>query len=177
MTGAGSQVERGGGRAELLARLRERMVGFAASRCGRDIAEDLAQEVLLVLEQKYPNVEALEELVPLGFEILRFKMTAWRRKTIRRGEHTAVSVDETPIADMGPDPEVAAAREEAVRRLMDVLSRMGERCRELLLLKLDGLSFDSIRSIMGAATINTVYTWDHRCRKELLERLGGRWVP
>jgi RNA polymerase sigma-70 factor (ECF subfamily) len=28
---------------------------------------------------------------------------------------------------------------------------------------------------MGAATINTVYTWDFRCRQELLERLGGSW--
>ncbi|HBY61433.1 MAG TPA: sigma-70 family RNA polymerase sigma factor [Solibacterales bacterium] len=176
MTGAGPDVARGGGRSELLARLRERILGFAASRCGRDIAEDLAQEVLLVLEQKYGHVGTLEELVPLSFEILRFKMTAWRRKTIRRGEHTAAPVDEVPIASSGPDPEEAAAREENLARLSEAVARLGERCRELLRLKLEGLSFEEIRQAMGASAINTVYTWDHRCRKELLERLGGRWV-
>jgi RNA polymerase sigma-70 factor (ECF subfamily) len=25
------------------------------------------------------------------------------------------------------------------------------------------------------SAINTVYTWDHRCRKNLLELMGGDW--
>jgi len=24
-------------------------------------------------------------------------------------------------------------------------------------------------------SINTIYTWDFRCRKKLLEKLGGSW--
>ena len=28
---------------------------------------------------------------------------------------------------------------------------------------------------MGAGAINTIYTWDHRCRKNLLELMGGDW--
>ena len=28
---------------------------------------------------------------------------------------------------------------------------------------------------MGVPAINTVYTWDHRCRKNLLELMGGDW--
>ena len=40
-------------RDEILAHLRERILAFAASRMGRDIAEDLAQDVLIVIEQKY----------------------------------------------------------------------------------------------------------------------------
>lgn len=61
-------------REQILSRLRERIVAYAASRLQRDVAEDLAQEVLMVLEEKYRAVEALDELVPLGFRILRFKM-------------------------------------------------------------------------------------------------------
>ena len=44
-------------RNEILVRLRERIVRFAASRLMRDAAEDLAQEVLLVLHEKYATLE------------------------------------------------------------------------------------------------------------------------
>ncbi|HJZ96040.1 MAG TPA: hypothetical protein VKE70_06015, partial [Candidatus Solibacter sp.] len=75
-------------RDEILANLRERILAFAASRMGRDVAEDLAQEVLVVLHEKYPQVSRLDELVPLSFQILRFKLASLRRKTARRGEYT-----------------------------------------------------------------------------------------
>jgi len=52
---------------------------------------------------------------------------------------------------------------------------MGERCRELFRLKLQGRTFAEIQQLLGAASLNTVYTWDHRCRKQLLEALGGSW--
>jgi RNA polymerase sigma-70 factor (ECF subfamily) len=42
-------------------------------------------------------------------------------------------------------------------------------------LKLQGKTFPEIQKIMQAAAINTVYTWDHRCRKHLLELMGGDW--
>ena len=50
-------------------------------------------------------------------------------------------------------------------------------CRDLMRLKLQGRSFPEIQKIMGASAINTVYTWDHRCRKHLLELMGGDWEP
>ncbi|HWQ08519.1 MAG TPA: hypothetical protein VN436_05415, partial [Holophaga sp.] len=77
----------------------------------------------------------------------------------------------------GPDPEEKAARKELLERLLAGISRMGERCRELFRHKLQGRSFAEIRERMGAESLNTVYTWDFRCRKQLLERLGGRWAP
>ena len=49
------------------------------------VAEDLAQEVRVVIEQKYGDVTALEELLPLSLKILRFKLAAFRRKQERRG--------------------------------------------------------------------------------------------
>ena len=61
-------------RDEILDRLRERIVAYAASRLQGDAAQDLAQEVLIVVHEKYGHLERLEDLVPLSFEILRFKM-------------------------------------------------------------------------------------------------------
>jgi len=71
---------------------------FAASRVGRDAAEDLAQEVLVLLHEKYPQVTRLEELLPLSFQILRFKLIGLRRKAARAGEYTQVSVEDIQFA-------------------------------------------------------------------------------
>jgi RNA polymerase sigma-70 factor (ECF subfamily) len=66
-------------RDEILALLRERIVRFAASRLMRDAAEDVAQEVLIILHEKYGHVTKLEELVPLSLQIVRFKVMGMRR--------------------------------------------------------------------------------------------------
>lgn len=159
-------------REEVLTILRERIVGFAAFRYSRDAAEDLAQEVLIVLHEKYAQVTALEELVPLSLQILRFKIAGLRRKTVRHGENTSVSVDDFPLSDPTPGPAVLAERKEALDRLSTALSQLGDRCRELFRLKLEGHGFGEIRKRMGAGSINTVYTWDSRCRQQLIEHMG-----
>jgi len=151
------------------------MVAFAASRYTRDTAEDLAQEVLIVLHEKYAQVVTIEELLPLSLQILRFKIAGLRRKTVRRGEHNAISVDDAPLRDQAPDPESMAERQQILERLSVGLSRLGERCRELFRLKLEGLAFEDIRKRMGAGSINTIYTWDFRCRQQLKEQMGGDW--
>ena len=162
-------------REEILRQLRERIVAFAASRMGRDTAEDLAQEVLLLLEEKYLHVTEPGELLPLSLQIVRFKMAGARRKSVRRGESGQVSVYELQIASQAASPEEEARRQESIERLTSAIQRLGERCRELFRLKLLGRSFAEIQEHFGAASINTIYTWDARCRKNLLERMGGRW--
>jgi RNA polymerase sigma-70 factor (ECF subfamily) len=72
-------------------------------------------------------------------------------------------------------PEEQARRQESVERLTAAVQKLGERCRELFRLKLLGRSFAEIQEHFGAASINTIYTWDARCRKNLLDLMGGRW--
>src|SRR5260370_15067019 len=162
-------------REEILLKLRERIVGFAASRLQRDAAEDLAQEVLILLHEKYGHLERLEDLLPLSLQIVRYKMMALRRKAQRRGDYTQVPVDEIHLADDGIDPLAAAQQREMRERLIAAISKMEERCRKLFALKLEGKSFAEIQAAMGAGSINTIYTWDFRCRKHLLELMGGAW--
>jgi RNA polymerase sigma-70 factor, ECF subfamily len=159
-------------RDEILARLRERIVAFAASQGAREVAEDLAQEVIVVLEERYRHVDALAELLPLSLQILRFKLAGLRRRVVRRGEHTAVPADEVQLAAHEPDPAELLERAEQRDRLRAALLRLGDRCRELFRLKLLGRSFAEIQAAMGAKSINTVYTWDLRCREELKVRMG-----
>ena len=162
-------------REELLEKLRERIVGFAASRIQRDAAEDLAQEVLILLHEKYGHLDRLEDLLPLSLKIVRFKMMAYRRKAHRRGEYTQVPVDEIQIAGDGADPLAAAEQREMRERLVAAVAQLGGRCRQLFALKLEGKGFAEIQGILGASSINTIYTWDFRCRKHLLELMGGGW--
>ena len=70
-------------RDHILTNLRERILAFATSRVSRDLAEDLTQEVLVLLHEKYARVTELTELVPLAFHILRFNSTRFFNFLIR----------------------------------------------------------------------------------------------
>jgi len=171
MASAGSPSPRD----EILRKLRERIVGFAASKMGREDAEDIAQETLILLHEKYPQVERLDELLPLALRIVSFKVLALRRKSARRGEYTRLSIDDLQLTDGAADSAAAFERTEIRTRLLRAISQMGERCRNMFALKLEGKTFGEIQAILGAASINTVYAWDFRCRKQLLGLMGGSW--
>jgi RNA polymerase sigma-70 factor (ECF subfamily) len=162
-------------REEILAQLRERIVRFAASHYAGDAAEDLAQEVLMLLHEKYAHLDRVEDLLPLSLQIVRYKIMSLRRKAARRGEYSQVSITDIPLPDLDANPADQMERREMLERLARAIPRLGERCRELMRLKLQGKTFSEIQKAMQAAAINTVYTWDHRCRKHLLELMGGDW--
>ena len=69
---------------EILARLRERIVAYATYRLSRDAAEDIAQEVMVLLHEKYQHLGRLEDLLPLSLQIARFKIVSFVRKAHRR---------------------------------------------------------------------------------------------
>jgi RNA polymerase sigma-70 factor, ECF subfamily len=117
----------------------------------------------------------LEELLPLSLQIVRLKMSALRRKTARRGEYTSVSVDDTPLPDGAADPAQLFERNQLHARLIKAIGEMEDRCREMFRMKLEGKTFEEIREALGVHSINTIYTWDSRCRKKLIEKLGGTW--
>src|SRR5512133_2112327 len=100
--GEGGAAGVSAGRLEVLARLRERIVAFAASRGAGAHAEDLAPE----------------DLVLLAFQILRFKRAAHRRRAARRGEYDAVDLDAFPPPSDAPDPAMVLERKELLARLM-----------------------------------------------------------
>ena len=162
-------------RDRILQTLRERILAFATSRVSRDLAEDLTQEVLVVLHEKYARVSDLTELVPLAFQVLRFKMLDAHRKAFRRGEYNQEPIEDLPLADPADDPAAQLDQRQRVDRLLAALAQLGERCRELFKWKLEGKSFPEIQTIMGQTSINTIYTWDLRCRKQLLSLMGGSW--
>jgi len=131
----------------------------------------------MLLHEKYAHLQTPEELLPLSLQIVRFKIMSLRRKAARRGEYTQVSVTDIPLPDLDANPADQLERKQMLERLAHALRQSGQRCRELMRLKLQGKSFAEIQKAMGAVSINTVYTWDFRCRKHLLELMGGDWEP
>jgi len=131
----------------------------------------------MLLHEKYPHLERVEDLLPLSLQITRFKMMSLRRKAARHGEYSQVSVTDIPLPDPDASPADQLERKQMLDRLARALPQLGERCRELVRLKLQGKNFPEIQQIMGVAALNTIYTWDHRCRKRLLELMGGDWEP
>lgn len=129
----------------------------------------------MLLHEKYGHLERPEDLLPLSLQIVRFKIMSLRRKAARRGEYNQVSITDIPLPDVDSNPAGYLERKEMLERLTRAIGQLGGRCRELIRLKLQGKSFSEIQKIMGAGSINTVYTWDHRCRKQLLELMGGDW--
>ena len=162
-------------RQEILERLRERIFAFAASRLGRDSADDLAQEVLMVIHEKYAHLESIDDLLPVALQTTRFKMMAVRRKMVRHGEHTAVPADEMPLSDGRLSPLDEFDQKQQRERLARAIEGLGDRCRQMLKWKLEGKGFAEMQQLLGVGSINTIYTWDHRCRKQLLDAMGGSW--
>src|SRR6476659_4300283 len=116
-------------RDSVLTSLRERILAFATSRISREQAEDVTQEVLSLLHEKYAHVTDLTELVPLAFQVLRYKMLDAHRKALRRGEYNQESVDDLSLAAPDASPEMQLDQKQRVDRLMAAVAQLGERCR------------------------------------------------
>ena len=131
----------------------------------------------MLLHEKYPHLTRVEDLLPLSLQITRFKIMSLRRKSVRHGEYSQVSITDIPLPDLDANPADQVERKQMLERLARAIPQLGERCRELIRLKLQGKSFPEIQKAMGVSAINTIYTWDHRCRKNLMELMGGDWEP
>ena len=129
----------------------------------------------MVIHEKYAHLTAIEDLLPVALQTTRFKMMAVRRKMVRHGEHTAVPADELPLSDGRPSQADELDRKQQRERLARAIQGLGDRCRQMLQWKLAGKGFAEIQVLLGVGSINTIYTWDHRCRKQLLEAMGGSW--
>jgi RNA polymerase sigma factor (sigma-70 family) len=155
----------------LLARVRVRIVGFATYLgCGND-AEDLAQETMVVLFNKYAEVADAEEMSKLAPKICANLALNWRRNKSNPAKAVELPVG---LADAsGQDPESAATEKELKGLLLKAIQGSDARCKELLRLRLAGANTKEIAADMGmtAGAVDTAY---FRCLQRLRGALGGR---
>ena len=155
-------------RDQILKQLRARIVAWATShQRARGIdPEDLAQDVLLELERRYDDVVELEDLVPLSFRILDFKVRNESRKRIRRKEDQQMPVEELFLPSPSAGPEEGALSRERRRQLARAAGRLKPKCRQLLRLQLEHRSLKTVSELLEVPE-GTVYSRWSRCRQAL----------
>jgi DNA-directed RNA polymerase specialized sigma24 family protein len=83
-----------------------------------------------------------------------------------------VSVDEIQIPDLSQNPAGEYERREMMDRLASAIAQLPPRCRQMIRWKLAGKDFAEIGRLLRADSINTVYSQDFRCRKQLMELIN-----
>ena len=109
----------------------------------------------------------------MAIRTMSFKLKSFRRGVVRQ-RLSDKPADEMPIADNRPDASGEFESKEFKKRFEAALEKLGDRCRRLLLLKLEGHRLTAIREMLGAGSMQQLYTWDFRCREDLRELLGAR---
>ena len=113
-----------------------------------DLAADLAQEAFVRLYRRGSMPDSPEAwLVTVAMNLFRNDRSAVgrRRRLLASPRGGRVHADEVP------DPAAAIETEEARREVRAALDRLGERDRQLLLLRAEGYSYKELASILGLA--------------------------
>ncbi len=152
--------------------LRARIVGWATShhRARAIDPEDLAQDVLLELRRRYPDLETPEDLIPLSFRILDFKIRNAARKRMRRKEDQEMPVDELPLPTSEANPEEQVMSRERMRQLALAAGRLKPKCQQLIKLQLEHNSLKTVSRLL-AVPEGTIYSRWSRCRQALKNEL------
>jgi RNA polymerase sigma-70 factor (ECF subfamily) len=136
--------------------------------------EDVMQEVFLVVHRRLAEFEERTS-VKAWLSAILIRVVRAQRRTLRR-KHVASAqgwsaTDPDGLADArAPSPLESAERDDAVRELYAILSRMNEDRREVLVLsELEELTAPEI-ALALQVNINTVY-WRLRAARKEFERI------
>ena len=129
----------------LLKRYQAPIYGFILRQVGdRQRAEDLFQETFLRVYHRIDTCKQPEAFKPWAFAIAaNLCRNEARRQQVRQGEQASPAVDAHPGG--GPDPENAAQRSQARRKIEEALSALPAVQREVFVLyHYTRLSYDEI---------------------------------
>ena len=79
------------------------LTSFATSRQSRNAAEDVTQNLLALLHEKYAHVTVFTTLALLAFQVLCFKMLEVHRKSLPQGEYNQELIEDHPMANRRDD--------------------------------------------------------------------------
>jgi RNA polymerase sigma-70 factor, ECF subfamily len=110
-----------------------------------DVAEDIAQEAFVrLLRQQLPDQEVRPWLFTVAMNLVRDRARKQeRRQRLLMGAPSLVTRPVLPDEDMERAERIAVVR--------DVLDRLPERDRQLLLMREEGFKYDEIAKVVGVA--------------------------
>lgn len=151
-------------RDDFISSIRVRLIAYVSSKGIGELASDVAQDTLVVLLQRYSHIDNEAELIPLAFGICARKIHEARRFLARGGDG---STEMAELRSFQPSPYDEFEGLEVRVRLKHAVRRLSGRCRELMRLRLLGLSAAEIAAQLKT-TPATLYVWKHRCHKNLI---------
>jgi RNA polymerase sigma-70 factor (ECF subfamily) len=163
---------------ELLARIRPLMLRYCRARVGAReqtlvSAEDIAQEVCLAV------VSALDtyryepgSFLAFVYGIAAHKVADARRRAVRNRADVVAELPDCPTTEVGP--EQRAVNGELLDEVVQMLQRLPERQREILVLRVAvGLSAEETALAVGA-TPGAVRVTQHRALARMRELLASQ---
>lgn len=126
-------------------------------------AEDLSQDVFVVVHRKLSGFEGRSKLQTWIYGICLRTLSDWRRRAARREQPT-----EEPAAHLvGSDLEAELLRRERLQRLHAALARLDEDKRSVFVLfELEQLSMKEVAQAVGCP-LQTAYARLYAARREL----------
>lgn len=157
----------------------DRLYGVAFRLVGdHTLAEDVLQEVFFKVHRAAPQLDPTRDPGPWLATITRNACRERWRRTGRRADHQARSLDDgsklrETIESGGKDPEDETLRGERDRAVADALMRLPGALREVVVLRdYHGMSHEEVADVVGArvATVRKRYS---RALAELRQHLKG----
>ena len=148
---------------EALVELSPRLLSYASSLTRNTaLAEDKTQQVLVRLIEKHEQYE-ITELAQVGFTSVRNALI----DEFRRPEHESFDELGSQLATTSTGSEDLQSS-----NLFQALFKVGEKCREVLSLLMNGLKQREISEITGYP-VGSVASDVSRCRAKLAKELGA----
>ncbi len=145
------------------------------SRLGnREEADEVLQEIALAAANQSAKCQPVERVGPWLYRVALRQVLLLKRRQGRKRRLLSNVVNRTTVTDECPktcSPLDWMLSEERDKQVRKIVSELGERDRQLLLLKyVEGLSYDEISVKLGV-TPSSVQSRLHRARKLLREQL------
>jgi RNA polymerase sigma factor (sigma-70 family) len=135
----------------------------------QDVAEDIAQEAFVrLLRQSLPEAEVRPWLFTVATNLVRDRA----RKSERRQRLLMAAPD---LVTRPPLPDEDVERAERRQAVRDILERLPERDRQLLLMREEGFKYDEIAQVIGVASAS-VGTLIARALKKFVAAYEAREV-
>ena len=152
----------------LFGQLHARILALAKRRTGSvAVAEDIAQDTMQTVYEKYADAALPGGLLPWVFRILHNKVGNHLKRSRVEGRHRGELIWET----VGLTPDGERAEYDLIRALRPAFRRATAECRKIFRLLLTGARRREIRAAFGNEPIGTLDSRISRCRQKLLAHL------
>ena len=151
--------------------VRDRIRGFLLARGNAPAdADDVSQDCVLILLDRYPQVRARIDLLKLATRIAGNRICQLYRDRARVASLLPGSPAEKAKA---ASPEDAAAYREVVDRILLGIMELRSRCRDLLrMLLIEQRDYTEVRAVLGVDP-DYLYVLRQRCLETLRRNVGG----